>query len=140
MSPAQGAHNLRQRAEQLAAILPPLLVAAERVAATVVQGVHGRRRVGQGEVIGYVGSSGLATASHLDYRVQRNGSWIDPLSIKSVPADPVQRDDMPEFITERDRLRRALWEGEAYDQPTDGPRGELTRVVATATAGELGGG
>ncbi len=40
---------LRQRAEQLAATLPPLLVAAERVAATVAQGVHGRRRVGQGE-------------------------------------------------------------------------------------------
>lgn len=49
MSPIQGAHSLRQRAEQLAATLPPLLVAAERVAATVVQGVHGRRRVGQGE-------------------------------------------------------------------------------------------
>ena len=40
---------LRQRAEQLAATLPPLLVAAERVATTVAQGVHGRRRVGQGE-------------------------------------------------------------------------------------------
>lgn len=40
---------LRQRAEQLAATLPPLLVAAERVAATVSQGVHGRRRVGTGE-------------------------------------------------------------------------------------------
>ena len=40
---------LRQRAEQLAATLPPLLVAAEQVAATVAQGVHGRRRVGQGE-------------------------------------------------------------------------------------------
>lgn len=40
---------LRKRAEQLAATLPPLLVAAERVAATVIQGVHGRRRVGQGE-------------------------------------------------------------------------------------------
>jgi len=39
----------RQRAEQLAATLPPLLVAAERVASTVAQGVHGRRRVGQGE-------------------------------------------------------------------------------------------
>jgi uncharacterized protein (DUF58 family) len=37
------------RAEQIAATLPPLLVAAERVAATVAQGVHGRRRVGQGE-------------------------------------------------------------------------------------------
>ena len=40
---------LRQRAEEAAAALPPLLVAAERVAATVAQGVHGRRRVGQGE-------------------------------------------------------------------------------------------
>lgn len=41
--------SLRQRAEQLAGRLPPLLVAADRVAATVAQGVHGRRRVGQGE-------------------------------------------------------------------------------------------
>jgi uncharacterized protein (DUF58 family) len=40
---------LRDRAEQSAAVLPPLLVAAERVAVTVAQGVHGRRRVGQGE-------------------------------------------------------------------------------------------
>src|SRR6476620_6621518 len=37
------------RAEELASTLPPLLVAAERVATTVAQGVHGRRRVGQGE-------------------------------------------------------------------------------------------
>jgi uncharacterized protein (DUF58 family) len=43
------AHELRYRAEQLAAKLPPLLVAAERVAATVSQGMHGRRRAGQGE-------------------------------------------------------------------------------------------
>jgi uncharacterized protein (DUF58 family) len=40
---------LRNRAEQAAAALPPLLVAAERVAATVAQGIHGRRRVGPGE-------------------------------------------------------------------------------------------
>jgi len=40
---------LQHRAEQLAATLPPLLVAAERVATTVVQGVHGRRCVGTGE-------------------------------------------------------------------------------------------
>ena len=41
--------GLRDRAEQAAAALPALLVAAERVAANVAQGVHGRRRVGQGE-------------------------------------------------------------------------------------------
>lgn len=41
--------RLQHRAEQAASALPPLLVAANRVAATVAQGVHGRRRVGQGE-------------------------------------------------------------------------------------------
>ena len=40
---------IRRQAEEAGARLPPLLVAAERVAATVAQGVHGRRRVGQGE-------------------------------------------------------------------------------------------
>ncbi len=40
---------IHHRAEELASGLPPLLVAAERVASTVFQGVHGRRRVGQGE-------------------------------------------------------------------------------------------
>lgn len=44
-----GLPDLRQRAERLAERLPPLLVAAERVAVTVAQGVHGRRRVGVGE-------------------------------------------------------------------------------------------
>lgn len=42
--------ELYHRAEELASSLPPLLVAADRVATTVSQGVHGRRRVGQGEV------------------------------------------------------------------------------------------
>ncbi len=41
--------GIQRQAEKLAADLPPLLVAAERVAATVAQGVHGRRRAGQGE-------------------------------------------------------------------------------------------
>ncbi len=45
----RGPAALRREAEETAARLPPLLVAAERVAATVEQGVHGRRRVGQGE-------------------------------------------------------------------------------------------
>lgn len=51
LAPRRGAPAapLRSRAEQVAAAFPPLLVAAERVAATVAQGVHGRRRVGQGE-------------------------------------------------------------------------------------------
>ena len=46
---SDSAAQRRLRAEELAATLPPLLVAAERIAATVQQGVHGRRRVGTGE-------------------------------------------------------------------------------------------
>ena len=46
---AEARSRLHHRAEALASSLPPLLVAAERVAATVSQGVHGRRRIGQGE-------------------------------------------------------------------------------------------
>ncbi len=44
-----GGRGFRHRAEALAAVLPPLLVEAQQVAATVAQGVHGRRRVGTGE-------------------------------------------------------------------------------------------
>jgi uncharacterized protein (DUF58 family) len=45
----QASLDLRHRGEQLAARLPPLLVAADRIAASVVPGLHGRRRVGSGE-------------------------------------------------------------------------------------------
>ena len=46
---AKSTHNLQRRAEDIAVAFPPLLTAAERVAASVVQGVHGRRRPGPGE-------------------------------------------------------------------------------------------
>lgn len=48
-SPTSDGQPYRHRAEETAARLPPLQIDAERVAATVAQGVHGRRRVGQGE-------------------------------------------------------------------------------------------
>ena len=47
--PVQTAEHLRQRADRLAAGYPALLAEAERVAAMVAAGVHGRRRPGQGE-------------------------------------------------------------------------------------------
>lgn len=49
MSAAASGQRAHRRAEALAGTLPPLLVQAERVAATVAQGVHGRRRIGMGE-------------------------------------------------------------------------------------------
>jgi len=101
-------------------------------------GIRSGRRVQQGEVIGYVGSSGLATGPHLDYRVQRDGRWIDPLSLASMPADPVAREDMPAFLAERDRLRRSLWEQAPYEPAPPPVAAEITLAAAVPSSTEAG--
>ncbi|HUF77284.1 MAG TPA: peptidoglycan DD-metalloendopeptidase family protein, partial [Thermoanaerobaculia bacterium] len=76
-------------------------------------GIRGGARVAQGQVIGYVGATGLATAPHLDYRVQHGGRWIDPLSLKGVEAEPLAGSELPEFLAWRDSLRESLASGDA---------------------------
>jgi murein DD-endopeptidase MepM/ murein hydrolase activator NlpD len=54
------------------------------------KGIQTGKYVMQGELLGYVGSSGLSTGPHLDFRVSQNGSPIDPLKMESPPVDPVR--------------------------------------------------
>jgi murein DD-endopeptidase MepM/ murein hydrolase activator NlpD len=67
-------------------------------------------RVAQGDVIGRVGATGLVSGPHLDYRVKRNGVFINPLTAaqQMPPADPVPATQMAEFAAVRDRLLQAL--------------------------------
>lgn len=64
--------------------------------------------VRQGDIIGYVGSTGLATGPHLCFRFWQNGVQVDPFRVKIPPSTPVKKDRMGEYISLRDSLRSEL--------------------------------
>ena len=72
--------------------------------------VRAGAHVRQGDLIGRVGATGLATAAHLDYRLMRNGVFVNPITAhRSVPpADPVPESEMVAFAAVRDRAMAAL--------------------------------
>lgn len=96
------------------------------------RGIHRGVRVHQGELVGFVGESGLATGPHLDYRIKHYGHWINPLSIKGARMKPIAASHLPAFRRWRDSLRAEL-EGKAPLALPSLARGER---VATASSHE----
>lgn len=72
------------------------------------KGVEKGVRVKQGDVIGYVGSTGYATGPHLDLRFWMNGKAIDPLKVKSPPVEPIKAENLSRFTIARDSLLSLL--------------------------------
>lgn len=72
------------------------------------KGIATGKRVVQGQLIGYVGSTGASTGPHLDFRIWKNGKPIDPLKIPQEPAEPIAKAHRAEFDFVRDRIMAEL--------------------------------
>ncbi len=81
--------------------------------------VRSGARVAQGQVIGYVGSTGLANGPHLHYEFRVNGVAKDPRRIDLGTGDPVPKKDRPAFERERARLDSLLNPAGFADAPDD---------------------
>ena len=66
--------------------------------------------VKQGEVIGYVGSTGLATGPHVCYRFWRDGKQVDPYKEKLPPGDPIKKENKKKYTIVKDSLMQYLTE------------------------------
>ena len=80
------------------------------------KGIRAGVKVTQGQTIGYVGATGLATGSHLCYRFWKNGVQVDALRVEIPPSYPVSEENMEAFELRKKELKAKL-DGIPYTTP-----------------------
>jgi murein DD-endopeptidase MepM/ murein hydrolase activator NlpD len=85
----------------------------------IASGIHAGMRVRQGETIGYVGSTGLATGPHLCYRFWRNGVQVDALRVDLPASQPVKKEFDESFEKVKQTLTEKLQAIPFQDEPVE---------------------
>lgn len=85
------------------------------------KGIKTGSRVSQGELIGYVGSTGTSTGPHLDFRIWEKGKPIDPLSLNSPASEPLAKEYLEEFNRIYDSYMAEIGEVPADSTKTTSP-------------------
>ncbi|MFU8861058.1 MAG: peptidoglycan DD-metalloendopeptidase family protein [Cyclonatronaceae bacterium] len=83
----------------------------------IANGIKPGTSVTQGQIIGYVGSTGLATGPHLCFRFWKNGQPVDPHRVEMPSSDPIQESQKPAFERQRDLLIALLDSGNSVNTP-----------------------
>jgi len=73
------------------------------------KGIRSGKRVKQGQVIGYVGSTGLASGPHLHYEFRVNGVHKNPVKVKLPQANPVPKKELEDFKSQTSGLIAQLY-------------------------------
>lgn len=71
-------------------------------------GIKNGSRVRQGDVIGYVGSTGMSTGPHLDFRIWKSGRPVDPTKMQSLPSNPIKAGNKTAFNRMRDDVIKVM--------------------------------
>jgi len=99
----------------------------------IANGVRSGAQVLQGQVIGYVGSTGMSTGAHLHYRFIKDGRNVDPLSTDLPTGAPLEGEELARFLSVRDGLRARI------DSATGPQPGDAAPETLWVAGGEPGG-
>jgi murein DD-endopeptidase MepM/ murein hydrolase activator NlpD len=72
------------------------------------KGIRSGVRVAQGQLVGYVGSTGWSTGPHLDYGIRLNGAPVNPLALNLPKGDPLTEEKMPKFEELKNNYNKLL--------------------------------